>query len=166
MARTKASEDGWEDVDSGAVAMSGVKSDYKKDGKHYVESGFDFNTASASELKSKLGNMKVGETRTLHAAHSWKLQKKIESEPGQKSCRFRVVESDGLDDSHPGNTTSAPYNNSESSPDGLTPLQVLKNFVDNVAADVRQHKNWLIALGMGVAVAIVVSGATAIKLFY
>ncbi len=32
--------------------------------------------------------------------------------------------------------------------DGLTPLQVLKNFVDNIAEDVRQHGNWLVVLGI------------------
>ena len=96
MGRTKSS-DGWEDVDSGAVAMSTVKADYKQGGKHFVESGFDFNTASAKEIKAKLGDMKPGETRTLNQAHSWKLQKQISSAPGEKSCRFRLVESDGLD---------------------------------------------------------------------
>jgi hypothetical protein len=53
-----------------------------------------------------------------------------------------------------------PYNNNAApeNKDGLTPLQVLKNFVDNIAADVRQH-TWLL-----VGVAIIAAAALAVAL--
>ena len=41
--------------------------------------------------------------------------------------------------------------------DGLTPLQVLKNFVDNIAADVRQHTWLLVAIGCIAAAALVLA---------
>ena len=52
-------------------------------------------------------------------------------------------------------------NGNGSNKDGLTPLQVLKNFVDNIAADVRQH-GWMI-LGVGlIAAAALVAALIAI----
>lgn len=71
-----------------------------------------------------------------------------------------------------GNPQSASYSNSQDAPnnnvntgngttgtntDGLTPLQVLKNFVDNIAADVRQHNWMLLAIGIVAAVGLVVA---------
>lgn len=162
-----ADEDGWEDVSTSSVSVANVASDYKEGGKHFVESGFDFNTASAGELKAKLGNMRVGETKTLVSAHTWKVQKNIKSEPGQKMCRFRVVETDSLNggDTPTETSTSLPGEDG-SNPQGLTPLQILKNFTDNIAAEVRQHKNWLIAIGMVAAVALVLGGMTIVKIFF
>lgn len=52
--------------------------------------------------------------------------------------------------------TGAPQ--TESNKDGLTPLQVLKNFVDNIAADVRQH-TWLI-----VGIAVIAAAALAVAI--
>lgn len=57
---------------------------------------------------------------------------------------------------HSINTNGQPTTDNK---DGLTPLQVLKNFVDNIAADVRQH-TWLIVL-----TAIVAAVALGIALF-
>lgn len=51
------------------------------------------------------------------------------------------------------NTTQTPNANA----DGLTPLQVLKNFVDNIAADVRQHTWLIVAIGCVAAAALVVA---------
>lgn len=165
MARTNVGSDGWEDLDSGAVAMHSSKSDYKEGGKHYVGSGFGFNTGSSSELKSKLGNMRPGEVKTLHKAENWKLQKKLSSEPGQKSCEYRLVESDGLDDSAPNNSTSAPYS-SESPSGDLTPLQIMKNVYDKLTDRVTKLDGKVLGLGIATAVIGTVVVVLALKLFF
>ena len=43
------------------------------------------------------------------------------------------------------------------STDGLTPLQVLKNFVDNIASDVRLHTALLVGIGILAAAGVVIA---------
>ncbi len=159
MGRTKAN-DGWEDIDGTetGIAFSESKRDYvTSDGKHAVEAGMDFNTGKIDELKSKLGTFAKDEVKKMGYSHKWKVQKQISSEPGQKSCRVRVVEQDGLDgpDTQSTQTTGA---NSPEDPADLTPLQVLKNFVDEIAKDVRQLRTWVFVVGGIALVAFVLAG--------
>lgn len=70
------------------------------------------------------------------------------------------------DPSNDGNNTSLTGDSPVDPSQGLTPLQVLKNFVDRINDRVTKHDGYLIALAAVSAVALVVGVATAIKLFF
>jgi hypothetical protein len=67
-------------------------------------------------------------------------------------------------DNIPSGTTeigSSPAGTSAGTPgkstDGLTPLQVLKNFVDNIASDVRLHTALLVGIGILAAAGVIIA---------
>ena len=168
MTKTK-TEENWNLVSNETFAKG--SDSWEENGKIYVRHRVA--SGSPDEVKKILGDVKTKAQQKLGYAHNVKVYEKVQHNPTTngvvKEKVFCVEESDDLgdgDDSTPKNENTSTFTSSSEVPtDGLTPLQVLKNFVDNVAEDVRQQKNWVLGLGIGLGIVAAATLILYVKLF-
>lgn len=147
MSRPKKTEEGEWKLSSSKTFAKGTKSWLDEDGalhfKHTVATG------SPEEVKKIFGSMKNGEKSEMETSHNVEVYEREVLSPNThgtiKEKEFKVIQKDDIGDGEAPTATGV----NDEVPQDLSPLGVLKNFVDNLAQEVRQHKNWLIGLGIG-----------------
>ena len=120
--------------------------------------GGKVNISSYTSVNKKLTTDTADETTRIAHKRFEIIEKEVPELDGNKFYSKDIwneqTDMGGQTGTYPGRNNNSSYEQPEEAKQGLSPLQVLKNFVDNIAADVRQHTWLIVAIGVIAALAL------------